>query len=189
MLLRLLGIIAFIYVICVIVKKLYEQDKRERREKEISAEHTTREKFREDCRKKRDSVRDELRQKYYSSSVTREIADYFLAGKQSSPLNISSNIHSLKASYADGTSIIYIFLEHGLPNISYSERVDPPYAPPYTLFDSDLSNLEFHPQHEFCDALRQVISEQYGIDYAFDELYPGVLDPSYGLHRVPTRQF
>ena len=64
MLLRLLGIIAFIYVICVIVKKLYEQDKRERREKEISAEHTTREKFREDCRKKRDSVRDELRQKY-----------------------------------------------------------------------------------------------------------------------------
>lgn len=189
MLLRLLGIIAFIYVICVIVKKLYEQDKRERREKEISAEHTTREKFREDCRKKRDRVRSELRQKYYNSSITREIADYFLADKPSSPLKIRFDIINPKAFYADGTSTEYIFLEHGLPNVPYSERVDPPYAPPYTLWDSDLSNLEFCPQHEFCDALRQVISEQYGIDYAFDEVYPGILDPSYGLHRVPTRQF
>lgn len=187
MLLRLLGIIAFIYVICVIVKKLYEQDKRERREKEISAKYTAREKFRNDCRKKRDSIRNELRQKYYSSSVTREVADYFLADKPSSPLSISSNIHGLAASYADGTSIIYLFLEHGLPNVPYSERVDPPYAPPYTLSDSDLSNLEFCPEHEFCDALRQVISEQYGIDYAFDDFDP--YNISTELNRIPTRQF
>lgn len=189
MLLRLLGIIALICIICFAAEKLYEQEKIERRKKEITAEHTTREKFREDCRKKRDSVRNELRQKYYSSSVTREVADYFLADKPSSPLSIGFDILNLRAYYADGTSIYYLFLEHGLPDITYSERVDPPYAPPYMLWDSDLSNLEFCPQHEFCDALRQVISEQYGIDYAFDEVYPCVLDPSYGLHRVPTRQF
>lgn len=185
MLLVLLGIIALICLICMICAGV-KNNSAEKKHDTIYAKNGEREEFRSDCRKKRDSVIDELRQKYYNSSVTREIADYFLAGKPSSPLRIRFDILNLKAFYADGSSIEYCFLEQGLPNVTYSERVDPPYTVPYTSWDSD---LEFCPQHEFCDALRQVISEQYGIDYAFDELYPGVLDPSYELHRVPTRQF
>lgn len=191
MFLRLFGIIALICIICFAAEKLYEQEKIEKRKRIISAKHTAEEKFGEDCKKERERVRNELRQKYYSSSVTREVADYFLADKPSSPLLIRYEIvNDLVAYYADGTSIEYCLLEHGLPDIERSKRVDFPYEPPCEIKITEYFydfNLTFHPQHEFCDALRQVISEQYGIDYAF-----GGLDPessSTELNRVPTRQF
>lgn len=184
MLLVLLGIVALICMICAGIKN----KSAEKIEIGRATANMEREKYRDDCLRKRDSIRYDLRQKYYNSSVTREIADYFLAGKSSAPLYIDLFCHDLTALYSDGTSIKYCFLEHGLADPVYKERIDPPYESPYKKAnDSWDYTLEFNPQHEFCDALQQVISEQYGVGYAFEE--PDPFDYSTKLIRVPTRQF
>lgn len=125
----------------------------------------------------------ELRQKFYNSSATREIADYILAGKSEPPFKVKIEFDGITAFFADGSSVNYCYRAHSLPSISSSKRIDPPRNDKY----DEVLPLYINPQNEFSHALKSMIQDRYSsIDYS---VFPDSRDSTTYLNRVPTRQF
>lgn len=184
MLFVLLGIIALICMICAGVKNKSANKKRDAIKK-----------YNDDYDQKLEHETIEIRQKYYNSNATREIADYILADKSEPPFKVRIDSVEVTAAFPDGSSVCYCYRAHGLQPPLETEIVSPSYDAPRGTDCDRLRMAVISHQHEFVEALRLRILDQYNdIDYCIDsyevEICPGgdTMTITY-LHRVPTKQF
>lgn len=168
----IIGCVIIVYVVHQIYSEGEKQEKIDADKKQVA-----------DYEHKMEFERKELRQKYYSSSATREIADYILAGKSEPPFKVKIEFDGITAFFADDSSVNYSYREHGLPSISSSKRIDPPRNGKY----GEMLPMYINPQEEFGHALKSIIQERCShVDYS---VFPDFRDSTTYLFRVPTRQF
>lgn len=172
-------VIIFIIVCAIIVYVVYQVYSEGEKQEKIDANK----KQVADYERKMELECKELRQKFYNSSATREIADYILVGKSESPFKVKIDLEGITAFFSDDSSVNYSYRAHGLPSICSSERIDPPRNEKY----DEVLPLYINPQKEFSHALKAMIRERYSsIDYS---VIPNYNNSTVYLNRIPTRQF
>lgn len=159
-------------IIIYVVYQIYSEGEKEREKEREEQEKSEADKKRiADYERKTELERNELRKKYYSSSVTREIADYILAGKSEPPFEVRIDSDGITSFFADDSYVNYSYKVHSLTSIcSYSRSY---------------GSGPINPREEFGHALKSMIQERYSsVDYSIDSRGSATY-----LNRVPTRQF